>query len=67
MASKVLRGILSFAERVVGWRCQNLCAVLFRVLKVLVDMVNMHAHVLANLVRTRRPKLCTVMRGEPLA
>ena len=60
MAGKVLRGVPPLAERVISWGCENSCAEVFRVLKVLVNVFNVDTNVLADLVGAWWPKFRSV-------
>ena len=60
MTPRVLYRILPLSERHVRWCFQDLRTTLAGMLKMRVDILNMHSHVLAHFVRPRRPKLATL-------
>ena len=60
MPPRVLYRILPLSERHVRWCFQDLRTTLSVMLKMRVDILNMHSHVLAHFIRPRRPKLATL-------
>jgi len=57
---RVLYGVLPLSERHVRWWFQDPRTTSVGVLKMCVDAINMHSHVLAYFVRPRWPKLTTL-------
>ncbi|HEX9942348.1 MAG TPA: hypothetical protein VGG03_10050 [Thermoanaerobaculia bacterium] len=57
MSPKIFRRVLPLAEEHIGRCFQDPSAALSRTLVVSVDILNMHGHILVDLIGTRRAKL----------